>query len=135
MLEGNAVLQRLRAAAVILPALCSACGETPFVCTDIPRWALEVVVLDAEAGAPAAAGASIIAVNGSYYDSVFVSPETNPASTSRVIVATDGQAGSYTLRVRKAGYAPVQQNVSVPGGQCGAETTEVMVYLFASTDQ
>ena len=136
VLKQSAVLPRVCTTAVlVLAALCSACGESPLVCTDIPKWALDVVILDAHADAPAAAGASVIAVNGSYYDSVFVSPETNSVNTSRVRAAVSGPAGSYTVRVRKPGFAPVQQNVTVPGGQCGSEMTEVVAYLFALTDQ
>jgi hypothetical protein len=124
------MMRRQSVAVAVAFAGLAGCGELAVVCTDIPRWALDVAILDAETDTPTADGASVIAVNGAYYDSLFVS--SNVAS---VRAASEGPPGTYTLRVRKPGFVPVQQQVIVPGSTCGAEMTEAVAYLFASNHQ
>jgi hypothetical protein len=84
-----------------LALFAAACGD----CLAIQYAALEVEIVDATTGAPAAAGATILVVGPvTFRDSVTFPPDS--ASNSRVYEATgrDAVRGLYDVTVRKPGY-------------------------------
>jgi hypothetical protein len=91
--------------AVSLLSITAACSvPTPgggTVCTALFAYGLSVTVVDSVTGTPASAGATVIASEGTYADSVVV-PAT--ASNSSSIGLAGERAGTYLVTVRKTGY-------------------------------
>ena len=114
----------------------SACDAVlpPFGCTAEAIPAVEVTILDAATGAPAACDALLVARDGAYVDSVSVRrwlslPPGDTTDVCRIQPAPDrlyaaGQRpGTYSLRVEKPGFVPWEQRgVRVRSTPCHVET-------------
>lgn len=88
------------AMSTLLLALLAGCGmssETSFV------PAIVVEIYDARTGEPAAYGATVIARDGSYADTVKGSDFAHPGGQISVFVADD-RPGTYDVTVTKPGY-------------------------------
>ena len=119
-----------RSSPTVIAAACtlafSDCGSptTPSgdTCSTELRPAIEVDVFDANTGSPAAAGATVL-LRGSAEDSV-----TAPAGSGALVIAKVWyedrvKAGSYTVTVRKPGYADwTKSNIQVQADQCHVTT-------------
>jgi hypothetical protein len=87
---------------IAITAGCTApAGGGGTICTAIFAFGLSVTVADSVTGAPAAAGTTVVASQGSYADSVIV-PAT--ASNSASLGLAGERAGTYLVTVRKSGY-------------------------------
>jgi hypothetical protein len=84
-------------------------------CADVGSFAVNVEILDAATGAPAAVGATLVIVDGDYSEST-----TGAAGTPPVLAAGFERPGVYDLRVTREGYEDwVRENVRVSrGGPC-----------------
>jgi hypothetical protein len=121
-----------RALLVAIAAGSSACGGD-LVCTLPPRPAIRAEIRDSATNAPAAFHAWLIVTNPTVYDSTsFGIPgaDSDTTSFSTLVSSPDGKPGTYTVRVRKAGYQLWQlANVRVGGDRCGADATDLQVRL------
>jgi hypothetical protein len=100
-------------------------GCSDIVCTTQPRPAIKAEIRDSVTNAPAALGASLIVTNQSVYDSTAF-----PYESPTVLSAGNATAGTYTVRVRKAGYRLWEQTgIVVNGDRCGAEAVELQIRL------
>jgi hypothetical protein len=87
------------------------------VCAGVGFPGIIAIVHDHE-GRPAADGAKLLVVEGSYRDS------TTEAIAGTSLGAAENRAGTYIVIVSKPGYKTVTISaVAVPGGKCGASTT------------
>ena len=104
-------------------------GSTSPVCTEDVRPALAVYVKDAVTGAGVASGASLVAREGSYKDSV-AAPEGRPDLDNSPLYAAAERAGTYQLTVTKTGYgAWTQSNVRVTANECHVNTATLTALL------
>lgn len=97
-----------------LMALGGCNGLLPTACTMEARFAVQVRVLDAATGAPAAEGAKLVVREGAYADSTTGFPGTAE------IAAGIEETGTFDVLVRKAGYRDwTRQDVRVTrAGSC-----------------
>ena len=82
-------------------------------CTSILRYSIVAYVTDSVSGKPAAQGATLTAIDGTFADSVvgaFSGPDT--ASRSDLSLALQ-RAGTYAVNVRKPGYT-IWQRTAIP---------------------
>ena len=85
--------------------------------------ASQVEIRDSVTNAPAAAGAIVIATSGSFTDSMSVPHDL-------IVGLAQERAGTYTVRVRKAGYRLWSRSgIEVRGGECGVTTANVLARL------
>jgi GAF domain-containing protein len=100
-------------------ALLAACSDRPLVCTDELRSSLVVDVVDAQTGAPAAAGAVVLLRSAFVHDSISV-PTTSPNQLEAYTWFEDrAPAGVYTVTVRNEGYREWHQsNIEIKGNRC-----------------
>lgn len=89
------------------------CGSGGVGCdASIPRSGVEVSVYDARTGRPAAEGAVGTITDDHYTETLSVTGEaySDPSGTGPTVPVVLGsagiRAGTYTVRVEKAGYAP-----------------------------
>lgn len=121
--------------ALVLSAM--ACGIEPMrssICTDEARPSITVVVLDSITGEGRAAGASVVLQEGAYRDSTARPVQAQaPADSIYWGTNTHERTGTYTVRVRRAGYAVWErENVQVTGDICHVQTLRVRARLQAS---
>jgi hypothetical protein len=108
---------------IVLAVAANGCSE--LVCTTQPRPAIKAEIRDSITNAPAALGASLIVTNPAVYDS-----STFPYESPIVLSAGNATAGTYTVRVRKAGYRLWERTgIVVKGDRCGAEAVELQIRL------
>jgi len=88
-------------AAVAASASCSRRASEPIACTMLYAYGLTVTVVDSSSGAPGGAGATVIATDGAYSDTVTHAP----GSSNEFTFGLAGErAGTYTVTVIKSGY-------------------------------
>lgn len=98
----------------LLPA-CSAVLD-PVYCTTDFRFGLAVQVQDSVTGAWIGSGATLVARDGAYVDSV-TGPVGRPEDAA--LAAAGERAGTYDLVVRHEGYLPWSRTgVKVEGDEC-----------------
>jgi hypothetical protein len=84
---------------------------------------MEVEVRDSVTGALASAGATLVARDGAYIDSVTVT-----ADFARITMA-ENRTGTYTLTISKQGYLTwVRAGIVAQGDECGPSAA---VYVLA----
>lgn len=109
------------------------CGNDPvgFACTTEARSSVTVTVLDSASGTGRARGATVILRDGAYTDSsVFALDDPLPGDSVFYPTNTFERAGTYTVRVRRPGYALWErQNVRVTSDQCHVVTARVRARL------
>ena len=97
-------------------------------CTADPRYALSVTITDSISGRGSLSGATVVARDGSYADSVQfpADPSSDRAGWYMVL----NRPGLYTLSVRKSGYKDWTRNrIRVNSGYCGPERVNVFALL------
>lgn len=129
-LEGRAGLGAVLVSALLAVA---GCGNDPiaFACTDEARPSVMVIVLDSVSGIGLAAGATVVLQDGTYSDSA-VSGTGFPMPGDSAFYATNTyeRVGTYTVRVRRPGYALWQrQDVRVTKDRCHVVTVRVRARL------
>ncbi len=108
-----------------------ACGD--HVCTLDMRAAIALEIRDSLSNHPAAHRSSVILEGVGVYDSMFYDMSLNGGDTLAISqllspANSQGQPGTYTIRVRHAGYQLWQRHdVEVPGGSCGVGRSPVMI--------
>lgn len=122
-------------------ALSSCDAVFPRNCTAEAIPAVEVIILDAATGAPAACDALLVARDGAYVDSVSVRRWFGlaPGDTTNVcrvyqtlnqLEAAYERPGTYSLRVEKPGFAPWERSgVRVRSTFCHVQTARFEVRL------
>ena len=102
-------------------------GGSGTVCTALFAYGITVTVVDSVSGAFAAPGATVIASDGAYADSVIV---PNTASASGGIGLAGERAGTYTVTVRKAGYKTWTKNgIVVTKDECHVKGVAITAKL------
>ena len=96
---------------------CSSASTTPRVCTAEFVYGISVRVRDSVSGAPTASGATLVARDGSYADSVRA---VGGLDADAIPLSVAGErAGIYSLTLRKAGFGDwTLQGVRVERGEC-----------------
>ncbi len=90
---------------------------------------LVVRVFDAVTEAPAAHGATGIAVDDEYQETLVNLTPDDPAAER--LQGADEREGTYTVSVAKAGYQPwVREGVRVSGGDCHVRTVNLEAGLM-----
>lgn len=101
-------------------------------CTAVPRYALQVVIADSISGTGVASGATVLARDGNYADSVQIPVGPNLDDLHPLLGL--GRPGLYALSVRKAGYRDwTRSGIRVKSGNCGPERVTVAVLLQRAT--
>ena len=126
----------MKAPLALLPlVLLGSCGliTGPVSCTTDVTPALEVRVVDARTGAPAAHGTFATARDGSYTDTLGITGWTGPSLDSTTAVVLEGayeRPGTYTVRITKPGYRLWERTrVHAREGQCGVERARLEALL------
>ena len=96
-------------------------------CTDeLVSFAIDVQLVDAVTGAPPATEVLLVVKDGSFLDSLRVSPPW-PATGAWASAAL-GRSGTYTVEVSAAGYATWRRTaIRVGQGRCGQPNTAHLV--------
>jgi hypothetical protein len=98
-------------------------GCNTYMCDTGIFPALSVEIRDSASNAPAAAGATVVATSGVFTDSVLATHEL-------LVGLAEERRGTYTIRVRKAGYRLWSRSgVVVESGECGINTVHVLARL------
>lgn len=109
------------------------CENDPvgFGCTLEARSSVTVTVIDSASGTGRARGATVILRDGAYTDSsVFALDDPLPGDSIFYFTNTFERAGTFTVRVRRPGYALWErQNVQVTSDQCHVVTARVRARL------
>lgn len=105
------------------------CEGESSTCIDIPRWALNVEVLDSLTGDPAAFGATLVLRKEGYTDSVAVEPPFFQPTARLVQLGFNADPGVHTLSVDKGGFKNWENEIAVDGSACGAITRTTTVLL------
>lgn len=107
---------------------CSAASTSP-VCTQEFRPALMVYVKDSLTNAGTASGASLVARDGDFKDSVAF-PAGQPDLNNLNLSAAGERAGTYVVAVSKPGYATwIKSNVRVTKNACHVNTVQLTAAL------
>jgi hypothetical protein len=116
-----------KALLALLPLLALAACELsdPVACPDpVYRNALSVSAQDSLSGANVLPGATLVARDGAYTDSLVAHPE------AMVMSLAEARAGTYTVTVRQTGYQLwTKTGVKVKKVECGAETVRLLARL------
>ena len=97
-------------------------------CPDIYAYGVVVSVRDSTSGADAVAGATGVAIDGTFRDSVSVPSGKSPQASA--ISLAGERAGTYTVIVRKAGYKDwTNSNVVVTRDACHVRTVTLTAQL------
>lgn len=97
-------------------------------CPDNYAYGIVVSVRDSTTGADAVAGATGIASDGAFRDSVSIPSGTSPHASAISLVGE--RAGTYTVTVRKAGYRDwTNSNVVVTRDACHVRTVTLTAQL------
>ena len=109
--------------------IASACNADAIACVDVPRPALLVQVEDSASRLPLNAGATVVARDGAYRDSV-TRLVSDAASNAFGFTLANGRSGTYELTVRREGYAEWRNTVvATASDACGPVGTNVLVRL------
>ena len=101
-------------------------------CTADLKFALQVSITDSISGSRSASGATVVARDGSYADSVQV--PADPSFDRDVQYLGLSRPGLYTLSVRRVGYKDWARNrIRANSGNCGVERVNVPVLLQRAT--
>lgn len=101
----------------------------PVECTTEYVYGLNVQVQDSLTGAWIAAGATLIAREGTFVDSV-TAPANRPHEDKFPLQAAGERPGTYDLLVRREGYRPWSRSgVRVRGGKCHVERVNLIARL------
>ena len=112
-------------ATVLVFAALTGCEDNPqYACTDEWVYGLRVEVRDAVTGAPAAAGALIVARDGSYADTLQI-------ADSLLAFGAGERGGTYSLTITKTGYRTWQSSdIRVTRNECHVNPVIVQVELM-----
>ncbi len=92
---------------------------TDRVCTQEARTSLTVNVIDSQSGARLDSGSTVIVVGGTVHDSVTATAQGNPFMATAWWDEARVPAGTYSVFVRRAGYADWTRNgVVIKAGEC-----------------
>lgn len=101
------------------------------VCTAEIRPAVDVRVVDSLSDLPLAGSSTLILQDGAFRDSTTTPPDAT-TNHLRGSSASYERAGSYTVRVRRSGYAVWERaGVHVVADQCHVQTVQVEARLHA----
>lgn len=103
----------------VLALAVSGCSiVAPKSCTTSFVYGLAIVVKDSISTAGIASGATALARDGTFVDSVSV-PANRPVLDSEALLLAGQRGGTYTVTVRKSGYHDwTRLNVQVATGPC-----------------
>lgn len=122
--------------AVILCLLSTACAVSgnPVVCTAQFVYGLNIQVQDSVTGAWIASGATLIARDGAFVDSV--GAQGSGPEWDQLPLATAGErAGTYDVTVRREGYHPWDRNgIEVEGDTCHVRPVNLVARLQPRAD-
>ena len=120
------------AALLTIPAIGCGIFAPKRACTADPKFALQVIITDSTSGSRSASGATVVARDGSYADSVQL--RVGPDFDSFFPALGLERPGLYTLSVRKGGYKDwIRNGIRVNSGNCGVERVNVTVLLQRAT--
>ncbi|MEP0547553.1 MAG: hypothetical protein ABJF88_11525 [Rhodothermales bacterium] len=112
---------------VLLSAGCDAIQSGN--CTAEAEPAIEVEVIDAATGEPAAEGATGVVTEGAYSDSLIVIG-INADNQEFLLGGAYERTGTYDVRVEKEGYQTwTREGVRVRGDDCGPRTVRLTAQL------
>jgi hypothetical protein len=107
---------------------CSAASTSP-ICTQELRPALMVYVKDSLTNTGTASGASLVARDGTFKDSVAF-PGARSDLDNLNLNAAEERAGTYVVTVSKPGYATwIKSNVRVTKNECHVNTVQLTALL------
>jgi hypothetical protein len=107
-------------------------GSTSPVCTTEFRYGLSVYVKDSLTGAGIASGASLVARDGAFKDSVS-QPGGRPDLNVFPLLSAGERAGTYQISVSKPGYLPwSRSSVRITANECHVNPTSVTALLQPS---
>lgn len=110
---------RWLAPAVVVPATI-ACSSVTERCNTIALASIQVDVVDAATGAPAAAGSTVVLQSSTWRDSVAAPTFPDSLRTAYVWYEDRAGPGEYTVTVYKPGYQPwTETHVRVGSSLCG----------------
>ena len=113
---------------ILIGTLACSASLSP-VCTQEARPAVAVYVKDSVTNAGTASGASLVASDGSYKDSV-AAPAGSPDLDNLPLNAAFERAGTYQVTVTKNGYATwVKSTVRVTKDLCHVNTVTLTALL------
>ena len=114
-------------------AACSSSKSTGMACTEEFRYGLAVYVNDSLTNTPIASGASLVARDGTYKDSVAF-PSARPDLDPYALNSAGERAGTYQLTVTRPGYLPwSKNNVRVTANVCHVNGVSVTARLVPTT--
>lgn len=88
-------------------------------CKTYLGFAVQVHVVDAQTGAPAVDGSTVVIRGSNFTDSVVATPRSSPLESLAAMWSEDRvEPGRYTVTVRKAGYREWTQSVRVERDGC-----------------
>lgn len=101
----------------------------PGVCTGEFVYGLNVQVQDSSTGAWIASGATLVARDGAFVDSV-TAPANRPQEDHFPLLAAGERPGTYEVLVRREGYRPWSRSgVQVRRGTCHVERVHLIARL------
>lgn len=113
---------------LIISSACSSASTSP-ICTQELRPALMVYVKDSLTNTGTASGASLVAREGTYKDSVAF-PDGRPELNGLNLNAAGERAGTYEVAVSKPGYATwIKSGVRVTKNECHVNTVQLTALL------
>jgi hypothetical protein len=118
-------------AALALLTLLSACSAVvdPAICTLEFRFGIGVQVQDSLTGAWIGSGATLVARDGSYVDSV-TAQTGRPDMDDAPLVTAGERAGTYDLVVRREGYQPWSKTgVKVERDECHVHSVMLLARM------
>ncbi len=127
--------RRARTGAMLVCAVAwlAGCVNDPvaIACTQEARSSVAVIILDSVSGTGLAPGATVVLQDGAYRDSsAFGLGYSLPGDSLFYSTSTYERAGTYTVRVRRPGYALWErQGVQVTADQCHVVTARVRARL------
>lgn len=114
---------------VLLTVALAGCNRRALLnCPASPSPALNVTVVEAGTGRHLAAGARVVATDGSFTETLGpgdYAPDGELASRSGVV----GRAGRYEVVVTQEGYAEFGTTAQARSGRCGVETVPITAVL------
>ena len=128
---GGSNLKRYFRASVFLTVLVAAgcSGSTSPLCTAEFRFGLSVYVNDSVTNAPIASGASLVARDGSFADSVTF-PSSRPDLDALPLVSAGEREGTYQISVLKPGYLSwSRSNLLITRNECHVNPVRLTALL------
>jgi hypothetical protein len=108
-------------------------GSPSAVCTMEFRYGLSVYVTDSLTGTAVASGASLVARDGAFKDSVS-HPGDRPELNPLPLLTAGERAGTYQISVSKPGYLPwSRSNVRITANECHVNPVSVTALLQRTT--